>query len=317
MGRFVLLVCILARVTAICPAQTITETFGTGPNALTIDFVSIGNPGNTADNSSSVKPIGSVPYAYNLGKYEISFDQFRKGNNLGNLGLSIFNFTPVFGRDQTYAPNHGNSWGEVAVFVNWLNTSNGYLPAYKFDGYSFQLWSQSDAGYNPNNQYRNSLAKYFLPSRDEWYKGSYGSPDGTWYNYPTGSDNVPVSVANGTDQNTAVYGRNIWTGPADVNNAGGLSGWGTMGQGGNAWEWTESAYDGINDFPDELRAIFGGNYRDDGLNSKNLEASYGGGSTWTSGESIGFRIAMIPEPSSLSLLALGSFVMALEIRRRL
>jgi len=39
--------------------QTITETFGSGSNAFSIDFVTVGNPGNVADTSGW----GSVSYA--------------------------------------------------------------------------------------------------------------------------------------------------------------------------------------------------------------------------------------------------------------
>ncbi len=61
------------------------------------------------------------------------------------------------------------TWSEAARFVNWLNTSTGGKPAYKFAfqpgqaGYSansfFQLWTIGDAGYNPNNLYRNGFAR--------------------------------------------------------------------------------------------------------------------------------------------------------------
>jgi hypothetical protein len=50
--------------------QTITETFGSGANQFSIDFVTIGNSGNASHPSLSVGPIGSVNYVYNIGKYE-------------------------------------------------------------------------------------------------------------------------------------------------------------------------------------------------------------------------------------------------------
>ena len=56
------------------------------------------------------------------------------------------------------------SWIEAARFVNWLNTSTGNMPAYKFNGGSFELWTPADPGYDPNNLYRNNLAPYFLPA---------------------------------------------------------------------------------------------------------------------------------------------------------
>ena len=63
---------VLASLSTICSAQTITETFGSGANAFTMDFVTIGNPNNAADTTGSPDPVGSVAYTYNLGKYEVS-----------------------------------------------------------------------------------------------------------------------------------------------------------------------------------------------------------------------------------------------------
>jgi len=71
----------LASLSTICSAQTITETFGTGANAFSMDFVAIGNPGNAADTTGSPNPAGSVGYTYNLGKYEVSRDMITKANS--------------------------------------------------------------------------------------------------------------------------------------------------------------------------------------------------------------------------------------------
>jgi formylglycine-generating enzyme required for sulfatase activity len=299
MGRFVLLVSILARVTAISPAQTITETFGTGANAFTMDFVQIGNPGNTADMSVtsnlSPYPPGSVAYTYNLGKYEVSSDMINKANTAGVLNITLSDW----GANK---PALGISWYEAARFVNYLNTSTGNTAAYKFNSSNtFQIWSPGELGYDSNNPFRNSLSKFFLPSRDEWYKGAYGSPGGAYSDYPSST--------------TIVVERSSWQGPDDIDLAGGLSAYGTMAQGGNANEWTESAFDGINDFATEVRLGRGGFYNDPSwVSAYKLN-------TWYFDPSIddyrmGFRVASVPEPSSLSLLALGSLVMAVGIRRR-
>ena len=37
------------------------DMFGTGGNQFTIDFVDIGNPNNTADDTGSPNPAGTVP----------------------------------------------------------------------------------------------------------------------------------------------------------------------------------------------------------------------------------------------------------------
>ena len=155
------------------------DTFGSGANTFDIAFTTIGHPGNTADTTGSPNPAGSVGYAYRIGTYEISEQMIDKANAEGGLGIT----KDTRGPDK---PATRVNWNEAARFVNWLDTSTGSRPAYKFalqpgdGGYSanadIQVWTPSDAGYNPNNLYRNSLAHYFLPSVDEWYKAAYYDP---------------------------------------------------------------------------------------------------------------------------------------------
>jgi formylglycine-generating enzyme required for sulfatase activity len=295
-------------------AESLLETFGTGANAFTMEFVTIGNPNNAADTTGSPNPAGSVAYTYNLGMYEVSRDQITKANSAGSLGITLQNMTN-YGGNGLLKPATGISYYEAAKYVNWLNTSTGGTAAYKFDGSgNFQLWSAGDAGYNANNLFRNSLAKYWLPSSNEWYKGAYGSPNGTWFNYPTGSDSAPTAVAVGTTANTAVYNQSASTGPADITNAGGLSSYGTMGQGGNVWEWMETAYDGTNNTAGENRDIRGGAWYS---GSHRLDASIRSFGDPASGDySYGFRVASVPEPSTISLLAVGLSGLALVRRRK-
>ena len=72
------LVIFLASLATISSAQTTTETFGSGANAFTMEFVTIGNPGNAADTTGTPNPVGSVSYIYNIGKYEVSRDMTDK-----------------------------------------------------------------------------------------------------------------------------------------------------------------------------------------------------------------------------------------------
>jgi formylglycine-generating enzyme required for sulfatase activity len=234
-----------------------------------------------------------------------------KANAAGSLGITMYDMTN-YGGNGLLKPATGITYYEAAKYVNWLNTSTGGTAAYKFDGSgTFQLWSSTDAGYNANNLFRNSLAKYVIASSNEWYKGAYGSPNGTWFNYPTGSDSAPTAVASGTDANTAVY--NGQTGPADIFSAGGLSAYGTMGQGGNAWEWMETAYDGSNNIADEIRVLRGGAW----TGSAYLDASNRFNRNPTNeNDGNGFRVASVPEPSALSLLAIGLGGLAILRRRK-
>jgi formylglycine-generating enzyme required for sulfatase activity len=302
--------------TAIVNAQTITQNFGSGANAFSIDFVEIGNPGNAPDTTGSPNPAGSVAYTYNIAKYEVSREMIDKANADAGLGITLQDMTN-YGGNGVNKPATGISWYGAAKFVNYLNIISGSTAAYKFDASgNFQLWSTSDVGFNPNNPFRNSVARYFLPSSPEWYKAAYGSPNGTWYDYATGSDVAPTPVSGGTEPNTAVYAQLIETGPSDITYAGGLSAYGTMAQGGNVWEWTETAHDGLNNDVLEYREERGAGWGDFG--SHDL-ASFDRDNVFPTDEGfyvIGFRVASVPEPSALSLLAIGLGGMAVMRHRR-
>jgi formylglycine-generating enzyme required for sulfatase activity len=212
-----------------------------------------------------------------------------KANALGGLGITKITRGPN-------KPATSISWFEAVRFVNWLNTSTGHSPAYKFDlAGEFQLWSPGDAGYDVDNVFRNGLAKYFLPSVNEWYKAAYYDPKtGVYYNYPTGSDTAPVSVGSGTVPGTAVY---LVSGPADIAQAGGLSSYGTMAQGGNMAEWMETSFDMQSPQAPSTgsRAIRGGDWQHF---VTDLAATHGI-AVIPSAESAGFRVAsVIPEPNA-------------------
>jgi sulfatase modifying factor 1 len=234
------------------------DTFGSGPNSFQIDFVTIGDPGNPPDTTGDPNPAGSVPYVYRIGKYEIPEDAVRKANAQSALDGQPLGITlDSRGPDK---PATSLSWFEAAQFVNWLNTSTGHTPAYKFDGAGdFQLWEPGDPGYDASNLFRNKLAKYVLPSDDEWYKAAYYDPvAGHYWDYPTGSDDPPIPVEFGTAPGTAVW--NQPGGPADVMLAGGASPYGTVGQAGNVVEYEETEGDLVNDSPGAQRGERGASW---------------------------------------------------------
>ena len=90
-----------------------------------------------------------------------------------------------------------------------------------------------------------------------------------------------------------------------------------MGQGGNLFEWNESAYDGSNSSSSEDRAIRGGrwaNSEDFLRSSLRLDVGAGSGDFL-----LGFRVASVPEPSTavLVLMAGGAWLLRKRLRRSL
>jgi sulfatase modifying factor 1 len=300
------------------------DTFGSGGYQFTIDFTTIGNPGNAADETG----YGSVGYTYRMGTYAIS--------------LYDIAFAQLSGLDHVTAHASGMfqpatmlNWYQSAAFVNWLNTSKGFAPAYNLnwgDGYRYDngysmpytwmssdnpgttkwrmfLWDVSDSGYDANNPYRNSQAKYFLPSENEWYKAAYGKSDGSgYYLYPNASDSPPsISFL------------------MDVNDAGELSSYGTMGQGGTVWQWLETSWDGVNDDPRKGRALRGGSFESDTGDLMSYQRPfypYADVSPDYDSYTIGFRVASVadlgsvPEPSTYALFGLGAIGMLIVMRRK-
>jgi len=289
------------------------DSFGGG--AFTMDFADISG-GTVADDTG----YGAVANDYRMGVPEVSRTMVDSYNTLsGGPTITLQDMTS-WGGNGPNRPATGVSWNEAARFMNWLNTSSGSVAAYKFTtgcgNDNIELWTAGDAGYDPDNPFRNSGARYFLPSEDEWYRAAYYDPSASvYYDYATGSDTAPTAVASGTGSGTAVYDQ-LWSaGPADITNAGGLSPFGTMGQNGNVWEWGESGSTPPNDSADESRVARGGAWYSD---SSYLQSSsrYSYSPTFENNAGLGFRVAAVPEPSGLSLMVIGALGLLLKRKRR-
>jgi formylglycine-generating enzyme required for sulfatase activity len=89
-----------------------------------------------------------------------------------------------------------------------------------------------------------------------------------------------------------------------------------MGQGGNVFEWNESAFDGTNSSSSERRALRGGSWGDVtfGLVSLNRDSL----DPERQFDFVGFRVASVPEPSTYVLIALAGAVLVARVvvRRR-
>lgn len=292
----------LALPTLLLPAPVLANPTTENFTGFSMDFVEIGDAGNADDDTG----YGAVGYNYRIGVEEVSRAMILSYNtHSGGPTIAMYDYEAggVVGGNMGGRPATEVSWNEAARFVNWLNTSQGYSAAYNFTtggaNDNIALWTVGDSGYDPTNPFRNSNAHYFLPSEDEWYKAAYYDPnanggEGGYWDYATGSDTAPTAVWGGASG--AVYLQTVSSGPAPVRDAGGLSPYGTMAQGGNAFEWAESNWSAPNDDAGESRVLRGGSWAND---SPALQSWYRVDGTPTAEAFfIGFRVASKTPPNT-------------------
>jgi formylglycine-generating enzyme required for sulfatase activity len=301
------------------------DTFGTLENQFTIDFVGISGSTNPTDTSPS-DGYGIVNNDYRMGTYEITNAQWNKftaaygtvtGSPLSSYDGSFHNW----GTGTTNVPTNMVSWYEVAQFTNWLNTSTGHQAAYKFTGtqgtsdYTFAAWSSTDSGYDAGNPYRNTAAKYYLPTGDEWVKAAYWNGT-TLQTYATqaGESLAQGDGVSGTGWNyiddgyaTNPYGPwNVGSGSQELN--------GTYDMMGNVWEWMESPWTSGDYGASSSRGLRGGHWH----NYSSLLAVSSCGIGGPTGENyiLGFRVASVPEPGSIAMLVSGAVAGLIWWKRR-
>jgi len=324
--------CVVMAVAGLCAAAAQAGT-------IAIDMVYVGNPSNSADTNGR----GSVGQDFKIGKYEVTNSQYvaflnavdPTGSNTLGLYNSAMN-TSIRGgitatgtvTGSTYATKSGFasrpvnfvSWMDAARFVNWVQT-----------GTTTETGAYDVAGSTPTA--RLSTAKYFLPTQDEWYKAAYYNPSLTSYNlYATGTSVNPTSPAltiatlsgtnpatNATVTNpsatTVVYANNgVAVGnTANVGSAGSKSSYDAFDMNGNVFEFTQTAGSSAGQV-----WMYGGGYGQSlaamaRTNSGNrVSVDY----TTYENQGAGFRIAAVPEPSTLVMLAGGASVFAVMCGRR-
>jgi len=239
------------------------------------DFVTVGDPGNTADSSG----YGAVSETFDIMKFEFTTDQYvqflntvdANGTNpneiyRSNMSSDIrgtINFTAGNAAGSKYESrlNMGNkpvnyvSWFDAARVANWLH--NGATATSSTETGAYTLGSMT-TGTPPA---KNPGARYWVPSENEWYKAAYYDPNksGTgvegYWTYATQSDTAPTKVLGnalgdgsaGSAGNFANYGNNAtWitnlsgiptSQYTTVGTNGGSSEYGTFDMSGNANEW--------------------------------------------------------------------------------
>jgi len=292
--------CVLAAWAVLALGTAAQAAITHGTTTINMDFVNVGYAGNTADDSG----YGAVAYKYQIGKYEVTAAQWAAVQtadpNVGNAG---------YWSDSE--PTGGISWHEAAKLSNWLTTGHYDQGYYSIDSGGL---ATIPSGVSHDAYAAAHGTTYFIPTENEWYKAAYhknngvtGGADNYW-NYPTGSDSMPVGIRNpqnvpfdavfydfydGPDGYTQDY-------PNDVTNAGVASPYGTIGQGGNIWEWDEAVVWGLGWW----RGVRGG-YSNSGPELLHASGRYSSDPAYEYGNN-GFRVASIeaiPEPGSLAVWA--------------
>ena len=223
--------------TTLLANTALAVTISHGGRTVNMDFVFVGNAHNAPDDEikdDGTTGYGAVGYSYSIGKYEVSNSQW---DPVGEL----FSESRRGNEDQ---PAVAISWNHAAMFCNWLTSGDLSDGAYAI-AYSPTDGSGMVTGIDRDSAVSTYGTVYVIPTEDEWYKAAYyDGSTGTYYDYPTGSDDEPDGIdVDGDTTFDAVF--RVQSGynqghPNDVGNAGVLSPYGTMGQGGNVYEWNET-----------------------------------------------------------------------------
>lgn len=199
--------------------------------AVTIPTVPVGNPGNPADSTG----FGAVSQSYQIGKYEVTNDQYDAFLTAVAATDTYGLYNPFMASEAqggivrsgssgsySYAVKSGQgnmpvvfvSFWDAARFANWL--SNGQ-PTGSQNATTTEDGAYTLNGYNGSNGasiIRNPGATWFIPTEDEWYKAAYHKNNGVtsdYWQYPSKSNVRPSSDQPlGTDAPDASNTANIY-----------------------------------------------------------------------------------------------------------
>ena len=309
-------------------------------SAVTIDWVTVGDPGNEADSTA----YGDVADSFRIMKFEWTNAQYvdflnavdpngtnpnsiyNSGMSNGRGGISFASFNPA-GSKYAARTNMGDkpvnfvSWFDAARVANWLHNGQGTG--------STETGAYTLGGATTGNAVaKNPGATFYIPTENEWYKAAYYKGSGTnagYWDYATRSDTAPTAVTSGStgigsagstgnfaNFNTVADWNSQNGNVTTVGTNGGPSAYGTFDMSGNVFEWND-----LTGSAGSSRGYRGGNW---GAGA-NFLWSFGRVTNVPSTASnlIGFRLAAVPEPSTycmgLAGLACGGYLVKQRRKR--
>jgi formylglycine-generating enzyme len=321
------------------PLMLVALLLSVPAHAVTIDWVTVSDPGNMADSTG----YGSVVDAFRMMKYEVTNAQYAAflnavaatdtyslyNSSMGTDGRggitqngSSGSFTYSVRANMGDKPVNFVSWFDAARMANWLQNGQG---AGGTEIGAYTLVGGQTSGVAPG---LNSGATFWIPTENQWYKSAYykaGSSSAGYWGYTTQSDTAPTTVtadpsgvgSAGGSGNFANFSSGAgWNGQngnvTTVGSNGSPSAYGVFDMGGNVWEWND-----LTGTADVSRGIRGGSWTngDSALSSAtnlSYDPSYADGGS-------GFRLASpvpVPEPSTYAMAFAGLACAGFLGRRR-
>jgi formylglycine-generating enzyme required for sulfatase activity len=319
-------------------------------HAVTIDWVTVGDPGNAPDTTGDPNPAGAVATSFQIMKFEWTNSQYAgflnsvdpNGTNpnsvynasMGSDARGGISLTSGAAAGSKYAAktNMGDkpvnyvTWFDAARVANWL--MNGATGTSSTETGAYTL-NNAIIGSAPAV---NSGATFYIPTEDQWYKAAYykgGNTNAGYWDYATQSDSIPTAVtagstgigSSGSAGNFANYNNAAsWNGQTGnvttVGTNGGASAYGAFDMSGNLFEWND-----LTGSAGSTRGLRGGTWTNSAsfLSSSTrvvYDPSFGF-------DTLGFRLASpvaVPEPSTCAMalagLACGGYTMFRRRRAR-
>ncbi|MGD8454509.1 MAG: SUMF1/EgtB/PvdO family nonheme iron enzyme [Phycisphaerae bacterium] len=281
---------------------------------------------------------GGVDYVYEMGKYEITAGQYTEflnavaqtdtyalyspGMCTGEFQCGIHrsgspgSYTYSVGEDWAKRPVLHIEWQDTLRFANWMHNGqpSGAQGLSTTEDGSYYLNGATEPD-QLRQVTRQPDATWVLPNEDEWYKSAYHKNDGVTGNYwmwpvqcsmPDIPDNGNPDGDSGHSANycdgDATIGPPYWTSEVGYFSLS-ASPYGTYDQGGNAWEYVETLEgDPGHEIP--IMRGFCFYWLDFGAPAMLAGVRFEGGWSGASVDVMGFRLAQVPEPATLTLLAL-------------